>query len=159
MPRASLLVAVLLAASAAPGSSAAAPCAADRLSDLRTRVETLGCQCSLATDPKIFFACVKRFANSAPDLKGATNRACKRALLRAEKKSICGRHGSVVCCRPGKPGKITPNKMTCVDAKKHPGTACASFAAAPFEVFPVSVADCSADGSCPSVPTTTTTLP
>jgi cysteine-rich repeat protein len=72
-------------------------------------------------------------------------------MLQTAGKSVCGKAGFVVCCTPGKKGKV-------VKSAKCKGTSCTSGAANGFSVFPLLGSDCSAAGQCPTTTTSSTTI-
>lgn len=125
------------------GASAvgAAPCT--DLASIRSQVE-VACPCADQTSSKAYKSCVKTTLKAA-GVKGA----CKKQMTTTAAKSVCGRTGVVVCCKPGKKGKV-------VKSSKCKGTACTSAPGNGFSLFPLTGADCSAAGACPTTTTSTT---
>lgn len=122
----------------------AAPCA--DLSSIRQAVEA-ACPCADQASAAAYKSCVKAKLK-ADGVKGS----CKKQMTKTANKSICGKSGVVVCCTPGKKGKVTkPTKC-----KK--GTSCTSGPGNGYSVFPLTGADCSAAGECPTTTTTSTTI-
>jgi cysteine-rich repeat protein len=126
------------------GTAAAAPCSSTDLAALRETVET-ACPCADATSKGAYVKCVKGKLKT-DGVKGS----CKKGMIKAAAKSVCGRDGFVVCCQPGKKGKV-------VKAAQCKGTACEGVANPAFSVFPLTGLDCSAAGACPTSSTTSTT--
>jgi cysteine-rich repeat protein len=124
------------------GAVGAAPCT--DLATIRQLVE-LACPCSDQGSPGTYKRCVKGKLK-ADGVKGS----CKKQMMKTAAKSVCGKAGFVVCCQPGKKGKV-------VKTAKCRGTACQPGVANGFSVFPNSGSDCSAAGACPTTTTTTTT--
>jgi cysteine-rich repeat protein len=122
----------------------AASCA--EFTTLRQTVETT-CPCAAQASAGAYKQCVKAKLK-ADGVKGP----CKKLMTTTAARSICGKAGVVVCCTPGKKGKVV--KTT----KCTKGTACTSTAGSEFSLFPLSGADCSAAGACPTTTTTSTTL-
>jgi cysteine-rich repeat protein len=134
-----IIVGTILVALGAHGVHAAC----SDLATVRQTVEAT-CPCAGQSNAGAYKKCVKGALKTA-GVKGA----CKKQMLQTAAKSVCGKTGVVVCCTPGKKGKV-------VKAAKCKGTACTSGAANGFTLFPLSGADCSAAGSCPTTTTTTT---
>jgi cysteine-rich repeat protein len=135
---------IVVAITVALGASAvrAAPCM--DLATLRATVEG-ACACAGQASAKAYKQCVKAKLK-ADGVKGS----CKKQMMKTAAKSICGKSGFVVCCQAGKKGKV-------VKSNKCKGTACTSAAGNGFSLFPLTGADCSAAGECPTTTTTTTT--
>jgi len=127
------------------GASAlgATPCA--DLASIRLTVEA-ACPCADQASAGTYKSCVKAKLK-ADGVRGS----CKKQMTKTAKQSVCGKSGVVVCCQPGKKGKV-------VKSSKCKGEACASGPGNGFSVFPLTGADCSTSGACPiTEPTTTTT--
>ncbi len=120
----------------------AAPCT--DLATIRQNVEG-ACPCAGQSSPKAYKQCVKTKLK-ADGVKGS----CKKQMMMTAGKSICGKSGFVVCCTAGKKGKV-------VKSAKCKGTACTSGPGGGFSLFPLTGADCSAAGDCPTTTTTSTT--
>ena len=129
------------------GNATAAPCPSTDLAALRETVEQ-ACPCADAASPGAYKKCVKDKLKTDA-IKGP----CKKGMLSTAAKSVCGKSGFVVCCQPGKKGKVVKT------AKCKKGTVCESVANPGFSVFPLSGLDCSAAGACPTSTTTTSTTP
>jgi cysteine-rich repeat protein len=126
------------------GTATAAPCPSPDLAALRASVEQ-ACPCAEASSGGAYKKCVKDKLK-ADGVKGS----CKKGMMSTAAKSVCGRSGFVVCCQPGKKGKVVKT------AKCKRGTVCEAVASSDFSVFPLSGLDCSAAGACPTSSTTTT---
>jgi cysteine-rich repeat protein len=118
----------------------AAPCT--DLASTRVTAEE-ACPCAGQASAKAYKSCVKAKLK-ADGVKGA----CKKQMLKTAGKSVCGKSGFVVCCTPGKKGKV-------VKAAKCKGTSCTSGPGNGYSVFPLTGADCSTVGECPTTTTTT----
>jgi cysteine-rich repeat protein len=126
------------------GTAMAAPCPSTDLAALRATVEQ-ACPCAEASSKGAYVKCVKAKLK-ADGVKGS----CKKGMTAAAAQSVCGRSGFVVCCQPGKKGKVVKT------AKCKKGTVCQAVPNPDFGVFPLSGSDCSAQGSCPTSSTTST---
>jgi cysteine-rich repeat protein len=122
--------------------AAAAPCT--DLATIRQDVET-ACPCADQSTAASYKQCVKAKLKS-DGVKGS----CKKQMVVTAAKSICGKSGFVVCCTAGKKGKVVKT------AKCKKGTACTSGPAGDFSLFPLTGADCSAAGDCPTTTTSST---
>jgi cysteine-rich repeat protein len=136
-----IIVAAIIIALGA-GAVGAAPCT--DLATLRATIEG-ACPCAAQSSAKAYESCAKAKLK-ADGIKGS----CKKQMLKTAAKSICGKSGVVVCCTPGKKGKV-------VKSSKCKGTSCTSAAGNGFSLFPLTGADCSAAGECPTTTTTVTT--
>jgi cysteine-rich repeat protein len=125
----------------------AAPCT--DLATIRQTVEE-ACACASQTSAGAYKQCVKAKLK-ADGVKGP----CKKLMMTTAAKSVCGKSGFVVCCTAGKKGKVIKSSTSSKKCKK--GTVCTSGPANGFSVFPLTGADCSAAGECPTTTTTTTT--
>jgi cysteine-rich repeat protein len=121
----------------------AAPCT--NLASIRGTVEA-ACPCADEATSKVYKSCVKGKLKA-----DGTKGSCKKQMLQTAAKSVCGKSGFVVCCTPGKKGKV-------VKSSKCKGTACVSGSGGGFSVFPLTAGDCSAAGECPTTTSTTTTV-
>jgi cysteine-rich repeat protein len=119
----------------------AAPCT--DLTTIRQNAET-ACPCAGQSSAKAYKQCVKTKLKS-DGIKGS----CKKQMMATAAKSICGKSGFVVCCAAGKKGKV-------VKTAKCKGTACTSGPGGGFSLFPLTGADCSAAGDCPTTTTSST---
>ena len=126
------------------GGSAWAACT--DLATIRANVEAV-CPCASQSSAGAYKSCVKGALKTA-GIKGA----CKKQMQSTAAKSICGKSGFTVCCTPGKKGKVGKT------SKCKKGTACTSVASNGFSLFPLTGADCSAAGECPTTSTTSTTI-
>ena len=115
------------------------------LATIRESVEA-ACPCAGQSSAGAYKQCVKGKLK-ADSIKGA----CKKQMTATAKKSICGKSGFVVCCKAGKKGKV-------VKASKCKGTACTSATGNGFSLFPLTGADCSPAGDCPTTTSTSTTI-
>jgi cysteine-rich repeat protein len=114
------------------------------LATIRQSVEA-ACPCGDQTAAPAYKQCVKAKLKT-DGIKGA----CKKQMLVTATKSICGKSGFVVCCTAGKKGKVVKA------AKCKKGTACTSGPGGGFSLFPLTGADCSAAGDCPTTTTSST---
>src|SRR5690348_8434546 len=80
------------------GAVWAAPCS--ELASIRLTVEA-ACPCAAQASPGAYKGCV-RAKLKADAVKGS----CKKQLAKMAKQSICGKSGLVVCCEPGKKGRV-----------------------------------------------------
>jgi cysteine-rich repeat protein len=124
------------------GAAWAAPCT--DLATIRENVEA-ACPCASQSSSGAYKQCVKAALKAA-----GTKGSCKKQMQAAAAKSICGKSGFSVCCTPGKKGKVVKT------SKCKKGTACTSGSGGGFSLFPLTGADCSAAGECPTTTTSTT---
>jgi len=101
LPLLRLVPGLFLSAAAAHAEPCADPAA---IAALRQAAETQ-CACGAATGHRSYMSCVSRVAHEAV-VAGVLSSRCKAAVIRCAHRSVCGKRGSVTCCR------TTPNGMT-----------------------------------------------
>ena len=138
-----IIVGMAIVSTLGAGVAGAAPCT--DLASIRQAVEA-ACPCADQAKAGAYKKCVKTKLK-ADGIKGP----CKKQMIKTAAKSICGKSSFVVCCTPGKKGKVVKS------AKCKKGTACTSGPGGGFSLYPLTGADCSAAGECPTTSTTSTT--
>ena len=114
--------------------------------------QTCGCMQGGSTH-RAYMSCVKKALKAAELPELTLPRPCRNAVMRCERKSICGEPDAVVCCKTKKSGKVVASMRKSATKCKN-GSACAGTLGR-YSTFDA----CGPTGACAQgAATTTTTL-
>jgi hypothetical protein len=115
----------------------------------RARIAAV-CGCTRAEQQaRAHTRCVTRTLKTAELRTLVPRKACRMLITQCETQSVCGRPGKAICCKPGKRGMLVPARNRC-----RGGTLCGNVPGLD-SVFDA----CGPDGTCATLPPTSTTSP